>query len=85
MHQRVAEDGVAHDLMQQDVLVQRQDPDHPGGPQPGEAATQHQYLQTTETAALLYTVFILLTSLFACIHNVCVCGLSILYTVNIHK
>lgn len=41
VHQCVAQDSVAHDLVQQDILVQGQDPHHPGGSQPGEAAPQH--------------------------------------------
>lgn len=44
VHQRVAEDGVANDLVQENVLVQRENPNYPGGPKPGETAPQHEHL-----------------------------------------
>lgn len=46
VHQCESEDGAAHNLVQQDVLIQRKHPHHPRGPEPGQTAPQHQHLET---------------------------------------
>lgn len=35
---------VAHELVEMDILVERQDLGQPGGPQPGQASPEHQHL-----------------------------------------
>lgn len=52
VHKGEPDNHVAHKLVELDVLVQRQDLSQPCGPQPCEAAPEHQHLAGEATESL---------------------------------